>query len=275
MKYILTSALFLCLLFSNQLEAQNLLKEKNLNDWDTYLGPQYPPNSENRTGMKPIGLNIDPKKTFTCEPMNGEHVLHISGEQYGGISTKKEFENFHLQLQFKWGKAKWFPKKNAKMDSGLLYFANGEQGADFGFWMQAQEFQIQEGDCGDYWGCAGAFFDAPTQKVKDSVYIYEPKGEMRTFKDKTPEGRRVIKSLDAENATGEWNTLDLYCFGDTAVHVVNGKVVNVLYHSSHTVNGKVVPLTKGKIQLQSEGAEIFFKNIMVEPINEIPKNVLK
>ena len=42
-----------------------------------------------------------------------------------------------------------------KKDSGLLYFAVGNHGADYGAWMRSQEFQIQEGDCGDYWGVAG------------------------------------------------------------------------------------------------------------------------
>ncbi len=274
MKNILVLFSVLFLFLNSNLHSQNLLKGKLHKNWDTYLGTQFPENSAKKASQS-IGLNIDPKSTFTIMTVNGEKILHISGEQFGGISTKKEFENFHLQLQFKWGKLKWHPKKNAKMDSGLLYFANGEQGADNGFWMQAQEFQIQETDCGDYWGCAGAFFDVPTIKQNDSTYMYSSTGEMRTFKDKTREGRRAIKSVDAENKTGEWNTLDLYCFSDTAVHVVNGKVVNVLYHSRHEVNGKIVPLAKGKIQLQSEGAEIFFKGIVVESIKSIPSGLLK
>jgi hypothetical protein len=35
----------------------------------------------------------------------------------------------------------------------------------------------------------------------------------------------------------------------------------------------VTPLTKGRIQLQSEGAEIFYRDITVEPINSLPKIV--
>ena len=274
MKFFCYTILIFCFLPATQLSAQNLLNNFNRKDWNTYLGPQFPENSENRVGIEPIGLNIDPKNTFSIISEGGEKILRISGEQFGGISTKKEFENYHLQIQFRWGKLKWHPKKNAKPDSGLLYHSNGENGADFGFWMQAQEFQIQEGDCGDYWGCAGAFFDAPTKKQKDSTYIYDPTGTMRTFKDKTPEGRRVIKSENTENPVGEWNTLDLYCSGDTAVQAVNGKTVMVLYHSRHIVNGKEEPLTKGKIQLQSEGAEIFFRRINIEKIKRLPDAIL-
>jgi hypothetical protein len=38
--------------------------------------------------------------------------------------------------------------------------------------------------------------------------------------------------------------------------------------------GKKVPLTKGRIQFQSEGAETLFRNIMVEPIDKLPRVVL-
>ena len=254
---------------------QNLFNGIDLKGWDTYLGAQFTGKGDDKTGMKPIGLNIDPKQTFSVVTEDGEKALRISGQHFGGISTEGMFENYHLQLQFKWGKLKWHPKKNARMDSGLLYHANGEHGVDWGFWMQSQEFQIQEKDCGDYWGVAGAIMDIPTQKVNDSTYIYDPLSIKRTFMDKTAVGRHAIKNPDAEKPTGEWNTLDLYCFGDTAVHIVNGKVVMILYSSKHPVNGKMEPLTKGKIQLQSEGAEIFYRRMRIVPINVMPENIVK
>ena len=73
----------------------------------------------------------------------------------------------------------------------------------------------------------------------------------------------------------EWNTLDLYCHGDTSVHMINGKVMMVLYHSSQLENGHAIPLVKGKIQIQSEGAEVFYKNIIVQPLDAIPARLLK
>jgi hypothetical protein len=39
-------------------------------------------------------------------------------------------------------------------------------------------------------------------------------------------------------------------------------------------NGKAVPLTSGKIQLQSEGAELFIKSIKIKNIDKIPDEVL-
>ena len=49
----------------------------------------------------------------------------------------------------------------------------------------------------------------------------------------------------------------------------------VLTNSRHKVGGAEVPLTKGKIQIQSEGAEVFYRNIAVRPITAIPDEYLK
>jgi hypothetical protein len=215
-------------------------------------------------------LNNDPNKVFSVVQVDGQSAIRISGENFGGVSTTKEFENYHLQLQFKWGELKHVPRDQQKRDSGLLYHAVGPHGADFNFWMRSQEMQIQEGDCGDYWGVAGGAFQVPVIKEGEN-YIYSPKGEMLNFNETSEFGRRVIKSPDNENPYGEWNTVDLYCFGDTAVHVINGKVNMILYHSSQLEGDELKPLTKGKIQIQSEGAEIFYRNIKMKPIASLPK----
>ena len=208
-----------------------LFNEKNLSGWDTYIGPPLDDNGK-MISQIPVGLNNDPKKVFSVTKQNGEEVIRISGEQWGGIATKNEFENFHLQLLFKWGKLTWGQKKTKKRDSGLLYFATGENGADYGAWMRSQEFQIEEGNSGDYWGVAGGIQDIPSLKTTDSSYVYNSTGALNTFSATSKTGRHCTKQGDAENPTGQWNTLDLYCHGDTSVHVINGKVMMVLYHSS-------------------------------------------
>lgn len=78
-----------------------------------------------------------------------------------------------------------------------------------------------------------------------------------------------------ELKSGEWNIIDLYCLGGTAIHVINGKVNMVLTNTRHVVDGREKPLTKGQIQLQSEGAEIFYRDLIVKPITELPKELLE
>lgn len=255
-------------------EWQVLFNGKDLTGWDTYIGPPQDDGGK-RLSDVPVGLNNDPEHVFTIVNDNGEKVIRISGENWGGISTKKEYENFHLQLMFKWGGLSWGQKKGKKKDSGLLYFAVGSHGADGGAWMRSQEFQIEEGNCGDYWGVAGGREDVHAIKKSDSEYVYDPVGEMYTFSATSKVGRHCIKRGDAERPSGEWNTLDLYCRGDTSVHIINGKVMMALYHSQQEDSGSVSPLTKGKLQIQSEGAEVFYKGIKIRSLDAIPQEFLK
>jgi hypothetical protein len=252
---------------------QPLFNGKDLTGWDTYVGPAFDSLGNKRDDIAVLGLNNDVLKIFSVATVNKKSALRISGERFGGISTKNEYANYHLRLEFKWGEIKWHPRKNQKRDSGILYHAVGPHGADWGFWMRSQEFQVQEGDCGDYWGVAGGAFDVPAIQVGEN-YQYDPAGALRGFYEGSVNGRRCIKYPDAERTTGEWNVLEVYCFDDTAVHVVNGKVVMVLFHSGQLENGTVIPLRKGKIQIQSEGAEVFYRNIEIRSIKNIPAKIL-
>ena len=87
-------------------------------------------------------------------------------------------------------------------------------------------------------------------------------------------GKVINKSIDAENPAGEWNTIDLYTVGRTSVHVVNGKTVMVNHNTGLVENGEIIPLSGGKIQLQSEGSELFVKTVQIKPIKEIPAGIL-
>ncbi|MBS1501093.1 MAG: DUF1080 domain-containing protein [Bacteroidetes bacterium] len=273
-------ALLLCLSVSGFKNARNgrwqkLFNGKDLTGWDTYIGPDLDDKGKPITGV-PIGLNNDPRHVFTVVNDHGENVIRISGENWGAISTKKEYENYHLRLQFKWGTLIWGQKKGQKKDSGLLYHSAGKYGADYGAWMRSQEFQIEQGNCGDYWGVAGAVADIPAVKGSGTDYVYDPRGTLTTFSEGSkPQGRHCVKQGDAENATGDWNTIDLYCHGDTSIHVVNGKVMMILYHNRQNDNGSESPLTRGKIQIQSEGAEVYYRGIDIRPIDKLPVELLK
>jgi hypothetical protein len=253
---------------------QQLFNGKDFTGWNTYLAPDMDDNGKPITGV-PIGENKDPRHVFTVVNDNGEKVMRISGENWGAISTKKDYENYHLQLQFKWGALSWGSKKGKKKDSGLLYNSVGPYGADYGSWMRSQEFQIEQGNCGDYWGVAYGMADIPVIKKNDSTYIYSARGTLTTFLQGSKVGRHCTKQGDAENPTGQWNTLDLYCHGDTSIHVVNGKVMMVLYHNRQMDNGKELPMAEGKIQIQSEGAEVFYKGIKTQSIDKLPAQFLK
>ena len=257
----------------NQSHWQTLFNGRDLQGWDTYLGPRAKTGGSPADSI-PLGLNLDPNHVFSVVSENGAPAIRISGENHGGISTRAEFRDYHFVCEFKWGQKKIPSFKDRKRDSGILYHAVGPHGADFGFWMRSQEFQIQEGDCGDYWGVAGGVFDVQAVRNPQGLYVYDPHGPVTTFSALSSIGRRCIKNPDAEKPSGEWNKVDLYCKGDTSVHMINGVVNMILYHSRQSDNGRETPLKQGKIQIQSEGCEIFYRNIKLESITKIPDSVL-
>ena len=251
---------------------QSLFNGKDLSGWETYLDRPYAKENQNDK-TPPLGLNNDPNHVFSVVSVDGQSALRISGETFGGINTLADFENYHLRMEFKWGTQKWPPKLDRPRDSGLLYHSNGPHGTPM-LWMESFELQVQEGDCGDYWGVMNVLTDISARKNDKGVYIYQPGATPLTFQDKTPIGRSCLKNPDSEKPSGQWNVLELYCFGDTCLHVMNGKVNLVLTHTRHTVNGQIVPLTKGKIQLQSEGAEVFYRNVQIQTIKQLPAALL-
>jgi len=246
-----------------------LFNGKNLDGWETWLGKPF-------KGKDVIGVNKDPNKVYTVVEVDGKPAIRISGEIFGALTSRQEFQNYHLKLEFKWGEKRWPPREKAVRDSGLLYHCVPPHGAAGTFWMRSQECQIQEKDCGDYWSVAGAIVDVEGER-KDGKgpVIYKKGGQKFTVPSKESGGPRIVKNPDNEKPTGEWNTIELLSVGGTSVHIVNGKVNMVLTNSRHVVNGKEVPLVVGKIQLQSEGAEVFYRNIAWRGIDQIPDKYLK
>ena len=255
------------------------LIDSELSGWDTYLSFRHQlgydgsaPTDASGALIEPIGLNPAGYDVFTTEKEDGRDVIHVSGEVYGCLISKQEYENYHLQVQFRWGDKKWVPRKELLKDSGVLYHSIGETGAEhWRTWMLSQEFQIMEGHTGDYWNQASSAMD---------IRAYTPEYLMNPLADATqdylhigtggPYKNYCLRSNNYEKPHGEWNTLDLICYGDKSLHIVNGEVVMILKNSRYVNDaGEVLPLTRGKIQLQSEAAEVFFRSIRIRPLEEL------
>lgn len=255
----------------------SLFNGTDLTGWDTYIGPAVDSTGEKQPGTT-LGLNNDPDGLFTVVEEDGEPAIRIGGERGGGISTVDEYGNYHLRLQYKWGETKswdWV----SRMDSGLLYHAWGEHGVDNDYWLRSHEFQIMQNTSGDYIAIEGATSDVPGEMV-DGRYIYDPNGELHTisrsgFDPSAVSGAaRITEGADYPEP-GRWNTIDLYTVDGTSLHVVNGTVMMALYNSRKYVDGEEGPLNQGRIQFQSEGAEIFLRRFELRPIDEIPRELLE
>ena len=269
---------FLMIPFSGVSQWMDLL-DKDLSQWENYMSYRYPegydgeiPKDAEGNDLKPIGLNKDEFGVFTMIEEDGQPVLRISGEIYGCVATKSEFENYHLKLQVKWGDKKWHPRKQLLKDSGVLYHSIGPHGAEsWRSWMLSQEFQVMQGHMGDFWSQANSAID---------IRAYLPEYIMNPVADKSQpflalgRGEEIqgycMRSANYERPHGEWNELELICFENKSIHIVNGEVVMILKNSRYVENGKKVPMNKGKIQLQSEAAEVFYKKIELRNLTSLP-----
>ena len=55
-----------------------------------------------------------------------------------------------------------------------------------------------------------------------------------------------------------------------SVHVVNGRANLILTGRRHKIEDRELPLTRGRIQFQSEAAEVFYRNLEIRQISELP-----
>jgi hypothetical protein len=207
----------------------------------------------------------DPKHVFTVR----DGMLRISGEEWGGLTTYVAYGNYHLIAEWKWGGPNLGKRTGHARDSGILIHGTGEDGAHQGIWLQSIESQIIEGGTGDFIMVEGRERPTMTATVRQlgREFYWDEKGQSQTLEHgrfdwfgrdpnwKDELGYRGPKDL--EKPVGEWNRQEVIADGDTLTNIVNGVVVNKGYH--------VYP-TSGKIQIQSEGAEIYFRRIELTPI---------
>lgn len=254
------------------------LLDKDLSQWENYLSYAHKPGYNGKlptdsTGrpIQPIGYNNDKTHVFSVINEASGPVLRISGAIYGCLFTRQDYENYHLTLQVKWGKQKHDPRKNLLRDSGILYHSIGKAGAEYWrSWMLSQEFQIMEGHMGDFWCQANSAIDIrsfPSEGIMNRVA-----DEKQPFAPFQGGGDYYCqRSASYESGPDEWTRLDLICFEGKSIHLVNGHVVMVLKNSRYLDPiGKEVPLQRGKIQLQSEAAEVFYRDIRIKPLSVLP-----
>jgi hypothetical protein len=250
--------------------ATTLFNGKDLKDWRPWLGYANPALTYKRPAVAPLGQASLSAEIFKVVVEDGQPAIYVNGKTWGSLVHTGDFRNYHLRLQYKWGPGRWPPRETQAPNNGLLYHSHGAPGVVWGTWSQAVEFEIMTGSIGMVVP-VGEAISVVTNAVDDPSLIkpnlrFSPTGKATTAKGGTANWN-VEAYGDAEKPAGQWNTLDLYVLDDRAVHVVNG--VPVLEVRDLKADGQ--PLTHGAIQLQSEGAETFFRDITLEPITTLPK----
>lgn len=201
-------------------KAISLFNGKNLAGW------KFVANKNKNSDKK-----ADPKVAWTVK--NG--TLVCKGQPWGYLITDKDYGDYKLELEWRWGNTDKDYK--GRRNSGVLLHCTpaGEP------WPNCFEAQLLSGSAGDLWlmGC----------KVVGEDKLKDPKRAGHWFRMKT--------SKPVEKPLGEWNKYEITCKGDTVLLVINGQKVNT---------AKKADRSKGRIALQSEGAEIHFRNVKLTPV---------
>jgi Domain of Unknown Function (DUF1080) len=222
----------------------------------------------------------DPRDVFRVT----DGLLHIIGDGWGGILTNERYRDYHLVLEFKWGERAWHERETAARDSGLLVHCNGADGGYKGIWMPGLEVQIIEGGVGDFILVNGpdesgkpvpVLLTANVARDRDGEFIWQADGAPTTFdlnnlhrinwfgRDPDWKDERGFRGKrDVESPHGEWTRIDVIADGGKITVFVNGVKVNEAIEATPQA---------GRIQLQSELAEIFFRRWELWPLGQGPK----
>lgn len=156
-------------------------------------------------------------------------VLRCEGTPNGYIRTEESYANYKLHVEWRW------PEKAG--NSGVLLHRAGIDKV----WPMCIEAQLMNQSAGDFWMMSNATLEVDGKQVGPKKFAGSKK-----------------KGDANEKPDGEWNSYDIICNGGDIKLIVNGKVLN---------GGIKANPSSGAICLQSEGAPIEFRNIVLGPLD--------
>lgn len=230
-----------------------LFNGKNLDGWYTWLKTnQYQ----------------DPDKVYSVK----DGAIRITGTEWGGLTTHQSYKDYHLVVEWRWGGPAHEPRATKARDSGIMLHARGKDGANSGVWLDSIEAQIIEGGTGDFLMVGTGekpSMTVDTRTGPDKQHYWQKSGTPVTknsgrfnwyardlnWKDEI----NYRGPEDIEKPVGEWNRYEVVCDGATIKAILNGVLVNEGYDAT---------FTSGKIQFESEGAEIWIRKVELLPLKK-------
>ncbi|HLY75890.1 MAG TPA: DUF1080 domain-containing protein [Planctomycetota bacterium] len=210
----------------------------------------------------------DPRKVFTVH----DGLLHFSGDGMGYVATEKEYRDYRVVVEYKWG-ARTNGGKYVR-NSGILLHGTGPDGsAGGGAWMPSIECQVAQGCVGDLIAIRSK--EVPVTLTVESVLgpdqrprwkrggtptVYS--GKQFWWSNHDPDFKELLDTRgrnDVESPLGEWTRVECVAEGKRLSVWVNGIQVN---------EATEVSPSSGRILLQLEGFEIYFRKFELHPIRK-------
>lgn len=223
------------------------------------------------TWLKGEGRDADTNKVFTAEG----NTLKVSGQGMGCVTTLKAYRDYRLSLEYRYVDNDIQLNKKDARDGGILFHSTGADGAFGGIWMSSFECNIIQGATGDLivvgdrkgkpgvYRCKGRVDPATKGKecqrwsADGEIVAIVDWGRIRR-PDVNPEWKNLMSEPISPNEKpiGEWNKVEVVCNGDKAEFYFNGMKTGEYWDLNPS---------SGRIQLQSEGFGIEYRNIVLSP----------
>lgn len=219
----------------------------------------------------------DPRGVFSVR----DGMIRISGDGFGYLATIKPWRDYRLVAEFRWGARNFRGREKNARDSGIFLHGTGPDGNSedgHGAFMAAIECQVMQGRVGDLMLIRGKGADGtpvpmrleaeaapgrdsagwPTWKKGGEPVTIERYGRIN-WTGIDPGWKDLLDfrgAGDVESPGSEWTRVECECEGRTIRIRVNGTLVNEARGS----------LEGGRILLQCEGSEVFFRTLELHPL---------
>jgi hypothetical protein len=239
----------------------------------------------------------DPRGVYSVH----ERAIRISGDGFGYLSTARAYRDYRLVADVKWGTRNFSTRKGMARDSGIFLHSAGPEGNSYdcgwgsrhsnsgsdvsnGAYKAAIECQVMEAGFGDLLLIHGRYSDGRHVPVRATVraterrvagdyakYQFDPNAKPLSLTAGAVAWRSKGASWqdvpgfrghdDVDSPYGQWTRIECICDGDQISILINGKHVN---------HARDVFPSAGKILLQCEGTEVFFRRIELHPLESSP-----
>jgi hypothetical protein len=214
-----------------------------------------------------IGRNADTVGMFKV--VDGElHILDTDlapGQfEFAYLATTEEHESFRARFEYRWGTRRYV---NFGPDSGFFIHAVGPDM----IWPRSIECQVMLGDTGSMYLFDYATLDTTIDPMA-SAPTYLAGGQPYTApRNPEPNYARVAHDMIRDDPT-EWNTVEVIAAGADVEFIVNGhttfrgRSLRQPDPAAPQDPSRDVPLRRGRIVLQQEGSEVWYRNIEIQDL---------
>lgn len=208
----------------------------------------------------------DPDQVFSVV----DNTIRISGKGAGYLATDRAYRDYHLTLEYRWGQ-KTDGSGFVRNSGVLVHQTNANR-----IWPTSIEIQLAQGCEGDLivipgrdaaGGAGQATLTSNTRLDTDKKTRWSAEGTPTRYAGKQFWWSRHQAGFeekldtrgrdDVASRLGEWTRVECLARGSRLTIRINGHTVNEAYD---------VQPAAGRILLQNEGNEVFFRDVRLEPL---------